>query len=150
MQFLPSSGRVDTAIWMHYMDTKRMEKKLDGNYTRIVPAILKMSGKPHPSKQQLCGHLPRIIKTIKVIRTRHEGHCWRSNDELISDVLLWTLSHKRAKAGWPTRTYIQQLCQVRDVILKTCRMQWAIGKGSDRGTGISVLIARPDDVYIYI
>ena len=30
-------------------------------------------------------------------------------DELISDVHLWTLSHGRAKAGRPTRTYIQQL-----------------------------------------
>ena len=24
------------------------------------------------------------------------GHCWRSKDELISDILLWTLSHGRA------------------------------------------------------
>ena len=27
------------------------------------------------------------------------------------DVLLWTPSHGRAKAGWPARTYIQQLCE---------------------------------------
>ena len=26
-----------------------------------------------------------------------------------SDILLWTPSHRRAKAGWPARTYIQQL-----------------------------------------
>ena len=30
--------------------------------------------------------------------------------ELISDVLLWTPSHGRAKAGRTARTYIQQLC----------------------------------------
>ena len=36
MQFLPSSDRVDTAVWMHYMDTKQLEKKLDGNYTRML------------------------------------------------------------------------------------------------------------------
>ena len=30
-------------------------------------------------------------------------------DELISDVLQWTPSHGRAKAGRPSRTYIQQL-----------------------------------------
>ena len=34
---------------------------------------------------------------------------WRSMDELISYVLLWTPSHGRAKAGQPARTYIQQL-----------------------------------------
>ena len=43
--------------------------------------------------------------------TRHAGHCWRSRDELIRDVLLWTPTHGRAKAGRPARTYIQQLCE---------------------------------------
>ena len=47
----------------------------------------------------------------KLRRTRHAGHCWRSRDELISDVLLWTPTHGRAKAGWPARTYIQQLSE---------------------------------------
>ena len=37
-------------------------------------------------------------------------HCWRSKDELISDVVLWTPSHGRASLGRPTRTYIQQFC----------------------------------------
>ena len=37
--------------------------------------------------------------------------CWRSKDELISDVLLWTPAYGQAKAGWPARTYIQQLCE---------------------------------------
>ena len=31
-------------------------------------------------------------------------------DELISDVLLWTPSHSQTKAGRPAQTYIQQLC----------------------------------------
>ena len=55
--------------------------------------------------------LPPITKTIQVRRTRHAGHCWRSKDELISDVLLWTPTYGRAKAGRPARTYIQQLCE---------------------------------------
>ena len=42
---------------------------------------------------------------------RHAGHYWRSRDELISDVLLWTPTHGRAKAGRPAQTYIQQLCE---------------------------------------
>ena len=52
-----------------------------------------------------------ITKTIQVRRTRHAGHCWRSRDELIRDVLLWIPTHGRAKAGRPARTYIQQLCE---------------------------------------
>ena len=73
-------------------------------------AILNMSWKQHPSKQQLYSHQPPITKTIQGRRTRHVGHCWRSRDELISDILLGTLSHGWAKAGWPVRIYIQQLC----------------------------------------
>ena len=40
--------------------TKRMEKKLDGNYTRMLRAILNKSWRQHPTKQQLYGHLPPI------------------------------------------------------------------------------------------
>ena len=80
-------------------------KKLDG-----LRAVLNKSRRQHPTKQQLYGHLLPITKTIKVRRTWHAGYCWRSKDELISDTLLWTPSHWRAKAGRPARIYIQQLC----------------------------------------
>ena len=91
--------------------TKRLEKKLDGNYTRMLRAILNKSWRQHPTRHQLYGHLPPITKTIQVRRTRHARHCWRSRDELISDVLSWTPTHGRAKAGRPAQTYIQQLCE---------------------------------------
>ncbi len=51
--------------------------------------------------KRMYGHLPPVMKTIKDRRTRHMGHCWRSWDELIRDVLLWTPSYGRAKAGRP-------------------------------------------------
>ena len=92
------------------MEVKRMEKKLDGNYTSMLRAILNKSWKQHPTKRQLYDYVPPFTKTIKVRRTRHAGHYWRSRDELKSDVLQWTPSHGRLKAGRPDRTYIQQLC----------------------------------------
>ena len=49
------------------------------------------------------------MKTIRVRRTSHVGHCWKSKDELISEILMWTLSRGRAKAR-PAGSYIQQLC----------------------------------------
>ena len=91
--------------------TKRLEKKLDGNYIRMLRAILNKSRQQHPSKNQLYGHLPPITNSIQVRRIRHAGQCRRSMDELISDVLLWTPTYGRAKAGRPARTYIQQLCE---------------------------------------
>ena len=90
--------------------TKRMEKKLDGNYTRILRAILNKSWNQYLSKQKIYGHLPPISKTIKIRRTRYVGHYWRSSDELIRDVHWWIPLHGRAKAGRLARTYIQQLC----------------------------------------
>ena len=79
--------------------TKRLEKKLDGNYTRMLRAILNKSWWQHPTRHQLYGHLPAIMTTIQVRRTRYTGHCWRSRDKLINDVLLWTPTYGRAKAG---------------------------------------------------
>ena len=91
--------------------TKRLKKKLDGNYTRMVRAILDKTWRQHPVRHQLYGHLPPITKTIQVRRTRHAGHCWWSKDELISDVFLWTPAYGQAKTGRPVRKYIQQFCK---------------------------------------
>ncbi len=86
--------------------TKWLEKKLDGNYTRMLRAILNKSWRQDPTRHQLYGHLPPITKTIQVRRTRHAEHCWRSRDELIRDVLLWTPTHS---------SYVR----IRDAVLKT-------------------------------
>ena len=91
--------------------TKRLKKKLDGNYTRMLRAILNKSWRQHLTRRKLYSHLPPIKKTIQARRTRHTGHCSRSKDELISNVLLWTPTYGQAKAGRPARTYIQQLCE---------------------------------------
>ena len=45
---------------------KRLEKKLDSNYTRILRAILNKSWQQHPTRHQLYGHLPSITKTTQV------------------------------------------------------------------------------------
>ena len=90
--------------------TKHMKEKLNGNYTRMLWAILNKSWRQHPTKQQLYRHLSPITKTIQIRQTRHAGHCWKSKNELISNVLLQIPSHRRAKIERPARTYIQQLC----------------------------------------
>ena len=91
-----------------WMLTKHIEKNLQGNCTRIIWVILNNSWKQHPTKQQLYDHLPPMSKTIQIRWTRHAGYCWRSKNELISNVLLWTPSHGYASVGRPTRTYLQQ------------------------------------------
>ena len=81
----------------------------DGNYTRMLRAILNMSWQQHPTRHQLYGHLPPITKTIQARRTRHAGHCWRSNDDLISDVLLWPCKRRTTSSNihiWYIYIYI--------------------------------------------
>ena len=108
--------------------TKRLEEKLDGSYTRMLRAILNNSWRQHPTRHQLYGH-PPITKTIQAGRTRHAGHYWRSKDELISDVLLWTPAYGQAKAGRPARTYKQQLgedtgCNPEELLKATNDKKW--------------------------
>ena len=82
--------------------------QLDGNYTRMLRAILNKSWKQHPTKQH--GHPLPISKTIQIRRTRHAGLYWRNKDQFISDVLKWTSSHGRASVGRTVRAYLPQLC----------------------------------------
>ena len=133
-----------------WMLTKRLEKRIDGNYARMLWAVLNKSWWQDPTKQQLYGHLTPITKTIQIRRTKHARHCWGRKDELISNILPWTPSHERAKFGRSARTYIQQLCADTGCSLEHPQERWTIKTGGERGSGRSVLAARHDDIYIYI
>ena len=81
-----------------WMLTKCIEKRLDGNCTRMLQAILNKSWEQHPTKQ-LFTNLPPISKTIQIRWTRHMGYYWRSKYELISDVLQWNPSQGCARSN---------------------------------------------------
>ena len=115
--------------------TKRLEKKLDGNNTRMLRAILNKSWRQHPTRHQLYGHLPPITKTIQVRRTRHAGHCWRSRPPHMA-VQKQDDQHEHTFSSY---------VRIRDIVLKTYLGRWTIGKSGERGSGISVLPARYDD-----
>ena len=70
---------------MHHMDTKCMEKKLDGkNAVRCIEQVLEAT----------------LHKTAAVQPpTTHHKNCWRSKDERITNILPWTPSHGRAEVG---------------------------------------------------
>ena len=91
--------------------TKQLEKKIDGNYTRMLRAILNISWKEHPSKERLYGTFPPISQVIREQRLRFVGHCWRSKDEIVQSVLLWRPNHGKRNRGRPSKTYIHQLIE---------------------------------------
>ena len=88
------------------MNGEKTWQQLHKNAVNNIEQVLEAT----PNKTAAVWLPTHITKSIKVRQTRYAGHSWRSKDELISDILLWTLSHGRAKAGWPDGTYIQQRC----------------------------------------
>ena len=140
---------------MHYLDAnktageearRQLHKNIASNIEQVLaPTPYKHQ---HPTRHQLYGHLPPITKTIQVRRTTHAWHCWRSSDELISDVLLWTPEQKQDDQL--EHTYSSYV-RIRDVVLKTCLGRWTIGRSGERRSGISVLAApHDDDVSTYL
>ena len=71
--------------------------------------------------EQVLAATPHKTPTVRPPASYHENYSSYTNQtcrillekqgELISDVLLWTPTHGRAKAGRPARIYIQQLCE---------------------------------------
>ena len=91
--FPRSYASVKAIVWMHHLDINekhgvKAEWKL---LSRMLHGVLKKSYKQHSTKPQFYGYLPPLSQTIQGTQTRHVGNCWRSKDELISNVLLWTL-----------------------------------------------------------
>ena len=86
----------------------------------MLQAVLNKSKRQRPTNQQLYAPLPLISKTIHVRRTRHAGHCWRSKDELISDVLQWNLSRVDEQGLGDQREPINNISVlIQDIAWKT-------------------------------
>ena len=116
-------------IWTQ---TIRMEKKLDGNYTRMLRDILNKSWTQYPTKQQLYVHFPLITETIQVRRIRHAGHCWRTHKRQ-TPVNPFTLTIKGRTTN--SNLYTIALCRYRMLNMKTCWERWAIKVVAREGQG---------------
>ena len=87
----------------------RLHKRLDGCYTNLLKRIQNISWKVHPTLQQIYGNIPKISNQLIERRTRFAGHCFRSEDEIISSVLLWKPSRSRKL------NYISMICRDTDI-----------------------------------
>ena len=106
MWILPNCNCVSTTVWLHHMMlTKCLKKSFDGNYTRILCAVLNESRKQHPTKLLLYNHLPPISQTIQEKQAIYAGQCCRN--KLISHALdSYTWIH----LCWLTSKDLHQLC----------------------------------------
>ena len=77
----------------------------------MLRAALNISWRDHISNKDLYGKIPKITDTILEQRLRFSGHCWRSQNEVVSDVLLWLPIHGRRSRGRPAKTFVDQLIE---------------------------------------
>ena len=126
--------------------TKRLKKKLDGNYTRMLPAILKKSWRQHPTRHQLYGHLPppaRKLYKLDEPDTQLPAGEARTNSSVMYSYGPPHMA-KQKQDDQLEHTYGSYV-RIRDVALKTYQKRWMIGRSGERGTEISVLAARHGD-----
>ena len=107
--FFQGSGRIDTAIWMHYVDVNYnvWRKSLTVIIQECCDPYWTSPGGNIAQNSSCTRHLLTITKTVQIRQIRHAGDYWRSKDKLINDVLLWTPSHGRAKFGLQLEPYQQ-------------------------------------------
>ena len=101
---------------------KHIKKKLCGNWARMLRFNLNKSWEQHPTKQQLCSHLPPISQTIQVRHTRHSGEI-RTNS-------LATFSDRFLHMNAPVLAEQQELCGQVDAVKGTSHVWWSTGTES--------------------
>ena len=69
--------------------SKKLEKRLDGTYTRLLMRVQNISWKSHPTKTYIYNTLPPVSSLVQTRRVRFAGHCCRADQEVISDLLMW-------------------------------------------------------------
>ena len=67
----------------------RLEKRLDGCYTRLLMRVKNLSWKKHPTLKQIYGNLVPASTLVRQRRTQFVGHCQRASNEIISSLVLW-------------------------------------------------------------
>ena len=94
---------MDTDITDGEKAWRQLHKNAARNFELVLEALPHKTAAVRPPTSHL--------ENYQIRRTRHAWHSWKCRDELISDDLLLTPSHGRAKAWQTSRIYIQQLCE---------------------------------------
>ena len=131
--------------------TKWLKKKLDGNYTRMLRAILNKSWRQPPQGTKYTANCLPSRKLYKLDEPDTQDTVGEARTN--SSVMYSYGPPHMAKLKQDDQlehTYSSYV-RIWDVALKTCQKRWMIGRSGERGSGISVLTARhDDDIYIYI
>ena len=70
--------------------TPKLEKQTNGCYTRLVRKALNIHWSQHMNNKVLYGDLSKLSAKNRQRRMCFAGHCYRSKDERVSVIVLWT------------------------------------------------------------
>ena len=125
--------------------TKRLEKKLDGNYTRMLEQYWTSPGDNTP---QGTNYTATYLPSRKLSKLDEPDMQDTAGEARTSSSVMYSYgpSHmaKQKQDDQLEHTYSSYV-RIRDVALKNCQRRWMIGRSGERGSGISVLAARHDD-----
>ena len=77
--------------------SRKLEKRLDETYTRLLRRAQNISWKSHPSISQIYNKLPRVSSRVKHRRVQFAGHRFRADAEIIYSLLLWRPSYGKSR-----------------------------------------------------
>ena len=124
--------------------TKRPEKKIDGNYTRMLRYWTSPGGNTPQGTNYTATCLPsrKLSKLDEPDIQDSAGEAGASPCVMYSYGLIHMAGKKQDDQL--EHTYSSYV-RIRDVALKTCQRRWTIGRSGERGSGISVQAALHDD-----
>ena len=121
--------------------TKRLKKKLDGNYTRMLRAILKSLGGNTP---QGTNYTDTSLSSRKLYKLNEPDTQDTAEEARMNSSVVYFYMAKQKQDDQLEHTFCSYV-KIRGVALKTCQRRWMIGRSGERWSGISVLAARNDD-----
>ena len=114
------------------------KKRLEDCYTRLLRAAVSRSLRDHISNKALYDW---ICLQFQIRRLQLSGHCWRSKNKTVSQLLLWYLKHCRRSRGRPATTFIDQLESQRSFEAGSC-----ICHGQQTGMGQTKISAGAPEI----
>ena len=127
--------------------TKRVEKTLDDNYTRMLRAILNKSWRQHRTPQSssctATNHQSQKLSKLDEPDMRDTVGEVGTNSWMMYSGGPLHMDEPRQDIQFKP-TYSSSVL-IRDSALRICWKQWTIGRCGEKGSGISVPIARHDD-----
>ena len=126
---------VKSAIWRGQVCApfkKSLHKKLDGANIKMLRVVKNVTWRQRITDEVLYAGLPRIWTTIRERRLRFNGHCRRSKNEVVSDLVLWEPKHDKRSVGGQAHILSIFWRRTPRSPETACRQRWMTGLAGER------------------